>query len=68
MPEDPAILSAPLGPRVATVTGQLKGRTIAVVNTAAMHDVLLRSQAAWSLACLGLDAGNILGALHGVRR
>lgn len=68
MPEKPAVLTASLGPGIATVTGRLKGRPVAVINTAAMHDVLLRTQAAWSLTCLGLDAGHILGALHGVRR
>ena len=68
MPMVHGILVATLVPGVAAVTLRIRDKPVAVINSAAAHDASLRTQAAWSLACLGLDAGNILGALHGVRR
>lgn len=61
------VLTADLGPSVAAFTAYSHGRPVAVVNTAARHDPAIRTQAAWALLCVGMDAGAILGALNGVR-
>jgi hypothetical protein len=63
------VIAANLGANVAAFTCRNgDGRTVAVINTEAMHHPGLRTQAAYALAGAGLDAGLILGALHGVRR
>ncbi|GGT43687.1 hypothetical protein [Streptomyces purpureus] len=68
MPEKPAVVAANLGPRVAAFTAHLHGRPVAVINSAAGRSPELRHQAVAALLGVGLDAGLILGALHGVRR
>jgi len=65
---NPRVFTANLGPKVAAVTAQIDGEPAAVVNTQAAYDMTLRREAAWALLCVGLDAGLILGALHGIRR
>lgn len=61
-------ITADLGPRVAAFTCRIDGLTVAVVNASVAHNPALRKQAAAALLCAGMDAGLILGALHGVRR
>jgi hypothetical protein len=68
MPETPSVVTANLGPKVAAYACRIDGKPAAVVNTQAAYDMTLRRQAAWALLCVGLDAGLILGALHGIRR
>lgn len=68
MPEPSPVITANLGPKVAAFTCRIDGRPVAVINTEAAHHPELRTQAAFALAGAGLDAGTILGALHGVRR
>lgn len=64
----PIVITAALGPKVAAVTGQIKGRPTAVVNTRARADPAMHTQAAWALLCAGIDAAQTMGALDGVRR
>jgi hypothetical protein len=61
-------ITADLGPNVAALTCQIDGRPVAVINTATAHNPTMRTQAAAALLYAGMDAGLILGALHGVRR
>ena len=68
MPESSTVLTGNLGAKVAAYTCRINGRPVAVINTAAAHRPELRTQAAYALAGAGLDAGLILGALHGIRR
>lgn len=68
MPETSPVIAGNLGTNVATFITRINGRPVAVINTAAAHHPELRTQAAYALAGAGLDAGLILGALHGVRR
>lgn len=69
MPEPIPVIAANLGTnKVAAFTCHINGRPVAVINTAAAHHPELRTQSAYALAGAGLDAGLILGALHGVRR
>lgn len=67
MPDEPILISADLGPRVAAVTCRLDGRPTAVINTRTRADPCMRVQAAIALLACGIDAGHALGALHGVR-
>ena len=60
------VITADLGPRVAAFTCRIDGRPAAVVNSAARHDKIMRTEAATALLCAGIDAGLILGALHGI--
>ena len=62
------VIAANLGAKVAAFTCRIDGRPIAVINTEVAHRPELRTQAAFALAGAGLDAGLILGALHGIRR
>ena len=62
------ILVADLGPKVAAVTVARTEGPAAVINERCDSDPVMRNQAAWSLIGAGYDAGQILGALHGVRR
>lgn len=66
MSEEARVVAAELGPSVAAFTALSKGRRVAVVNTEIRHNPGMRAQAAWALVCMGMDAGAILGALHGV--
>lgn len=66
MPE-PILISADLGPRVAAFTCRLDGRPTAVINTLTRTQPSMRTQAAVALLGCGIDAGHVLGALHGVR-
>ncbi|MFG2873336.1 hypothetical protein [Streptomyces sp. NPDC048338] len=68
MPEKPAVITANLGPKVAAFTTSIHGKPAAVVNELAARNPELRHQAVCALLGVGLDAGLILGALHGVRR
>ena len=68
MREQPVVVTANLGPKVAAFTTHLDGKPVAVVNDAAGRSTTLRHQAVAALLGVGLDAGLILGALHGVRR
>ncbi|MEU7074688.1 hypothetical protein AB0B30_32725 [Streptomyces narbonensis] len=68
MPGSSQVITANLGAKVAAFTCNINGRPVAVINTEAAHHPELRTQAAFALAGAGLDAGLILGALHGVRR
>lgn len=61
------VLTADLGPHVAAVTCRINDQPVAIVNTAATRDNDLRKQAIWALIGAGVDAGLILGVLHGVR-
>jgi hypothetical protein len=67
MPENATVVTADMGPTVAAFTCRIHDRTAAVINAAARHDPVLRTQAAWALTSAGLDAGQVIGALHGVR-
>ncbi|TRV72581.1 hypothetical protein FKN01_29790 [Streptomyces sp. 130] len=67
MPDEPILISADLGPRVAAFTARTNGRPTAVVNTRAHTQPRMRVQAAVALLACGIDAGHALGALHGVR-
>lgn len=67
MPE-PRVFTANLGPKVAAVTAEIHGEPAAVINTEAARSRKLRHEAALALVCAGLDAGLIIGALHGIRR
>lgn len=62
------VITGNLGPKVAAFTCRINGRPVAVINTEAAHQPELRTQAAFALIGAGLDAGLILGALHGIRR
>lgn len=62
------VVTADLGASIAAFTCYVKGKPVAVVNTAAEHNPTIRTQAAWALLSVGLDAGEVLGALNGVRR
>ena len=68
MPEPKQVVAADLPSNLVSVTMQIDGKPTAVVNKAAARDMTLRRQAAWALLCVGLDAGLIIGALHGIRR
>lgn len=68
MPESSTVLTGNLGPKVAAVTCRIDGRPVAVINTEASTNPEIRTQAAFALIGAGLDAGLILGALHGIRR
>lgn len=68
MPESSTVLTGNLGPRVAAFTTRIDGRPVAVINTEARTNPELRTQAAFALVGAGLDAGLILGAIHGIRR
>ncbi|MEU7010408.1 hypothetical protein [Streptomyces sp. NPDC046332] len=68
MPETPSVVAANLGPKVSAFTTQLNGKPVAVINREAGRSTELRHQAVAALLCAGLDAGLIVGALHGVRR
>ena len=61
------VITADLGTHIAAFTCRIDGRPAAVVNSAAQHDKTLRTEALAALLCAGLDAGLILGALHGIR-
>lgn len=61
------VVAADLGPSIAAFTCRINGRPTAVVNAAARHDPTLRMQAARALHGVGIDAGCINGALHGIR-
>lgn len=64
----PIVITAPLGQNIAAFTCQIDGRHAAVINTRARTDPTLHTQAAMVLLCCGIDAGQAMGALHGVRR
>jgi hypothetical protein len=66
MPTTPTVLTADLGPHTAAYTCHINGQPTAVINTAATHNTAMRTQAARALTRAGLDAGLILGALHGI--
>jgi hypothetical protein len=68
MPGSKQVVAANLGPEVAALVLEIDGQPAAVINSEAAHNKKLRRQAAWALLCVGLDAGLILGALHGIRR
>lgn len=68
MPESSTVLTGNLGPRVAAFTTRIDGRPVAVINTEVRTNPELRTQAAFALVGAGLDAGLILGAIHGIRR
>lgn len=61
------VMSADLGPCVAALTCYVEGKPVAVVNAAVKHNPAMRTQAAWALVSVGLDAGLVLGAISGVR-
>ena len=68
MPDHASVITADLGPNIAALTCRIEGRPVAVINTAARDDPAMRTQAAWALVGIGLDAGSILeGELNGVR-
>lgn len=62
------VIAAELGTNIAALTCRINGRPTAVINQAAAHNCQLRTQAAYALVGAGMDAGLVLGALHGVRR
>lgn len=63
----PCIISADLGPKVAAFTCRNHGTPTAVINQRAAEQPELYTQAAWALLCCGIDAGQAMGALNGVR-
>lgn len=67
MSTQPIVITAELGPGVATVTCQINGRPAAAINTQIRVDPIMRTQAALVLLCLGADAAQTMGALDGVR-
>ncbi|MFD3535193.1 hypothetical protein [Streptomyces sp. NPDC058664] len=67
MPESSTVLTGNLGPKVAAFTIRIDGRPVAVINSEASTNPELRTQAAFALIGAGLDAGLVLGAIHGVR-
>lgn len=68
MPEPSPVIAANLGRKIAAFTARIDGRPVAVINTEAADSAELRTQAAYALIGSGLDAGLVLGALHGIRR
>lgn len=66
MPE-PTVVAADLGRSVAALTFRIHGQPAAVINVEARDDPAMRTQAAWALVSAGIDAGSIIGALHGIR-
>jgi hypothetical protein len=62
----PRVITADLGPHIAAFTCRINGRPAAVVNRAAAHNPAMRTEALAALLRAGLDAGAILGALHGI--
>jgi hypothetical protein len=68
MPGSSPVIAANLGRGIAALTLRIDGRPVAVINTEAARHPELRTEAAYALAGAGLDAGTILGALHGIRR
>ena len=67
MPESSTVITGNLGAKVAAFACRIDGRPVAIINTEAAYRPELRTQAAFALVGAGLDAGLILGALHGVR-
>lgn len=67
MPVRPVIVAAPLGAGIAAFICHIHGRPAAVINTATRDDDALYDQAAHVLAAAGIDAGDTLGALNGIR-
>ena len=63
----PRGITADLGTHIAAFTCRINGQPTAVVNQAAAHNPAMRTEALAALLCAGLDAGAILGALHGIR-
>lgn len=68
MPETCHVIAGNLGSNIATFITHIDGHPVAVINSQAAHHSELRTEAAYALVSVGLDAGLILGALHGVRR
>ena len=69
MPEPSPVIVANLGSRgIAAFTVRSNGKPVAVINSEAMHNPEVRGQAGLALVAAGLDAGLVLGALHGIRR
>jgi hypothetical protein len=67
MPENATVVvAAEMGPKIAAFTCHHPGGIAAVINTAARYDPVMRTQAALALTSAGLDAGQVIGALHGV--
>lgn len=64
----PIVITAALGLNVAALTCRINGRPTAVINTQARADPTLHTQAVMALLCCGIDAGQAMGALNGVRR
>lgn len=62
------VITAELGLHIAALTCHINGRPTAVINQAVSHNRQLKSQAAYALIGVGMDAGLALGALHGIRR
>ena len=68
MPGTSPVIVANLGRGIAAFTARSNGKPIAVINSEAMHDPEVRTQAGYALVGAGLDAGTALGAINGVRR
>jgi hypothetical protein len=62
----PRVITADLGPHIAAYTCRINGKPAAVVNRSAAHNPTMHTEALAALLCAGLDAGAILGALHGI--
>lgn len=59
------LVSADLGPKVASLICMIRGQKTGVINTAVAEDQELRCRASWSLLAAGWDAGTVLGGIHG---
>lgn len=55
-------------PRVAAFIADMNGTPVAVVNSLARRDPVVREEAASALAAAGVDAETIYEVLHGIRR
>ncbi len=60
------VLADLLSPRVAAVTARVNGSTVAVVNSRARTDPVVREEAAHALADAGVDADTIHEVMNGI--